>query len=142
MTIDFKKVLKAQEIIEETKKDIMLFVKHYFEDVALHEETWVITKLFNSKRKNFTVKIVVKELEDLYIEVNFQYHTETADWTYSIYCPELKIYDFEPPTKNELTIQGERLFRLKEKSTMIIGGEELSAMVYYMKEMRMREYLD
>lgn len=148
MTININQVqvLEAQQIIEETKNQLILFVKKYFEGEALREANWTVNSRVNSEYTDFIVKIHAEEeeeeLEKLCIKVDFSYNTEDADWTYRISCPELKIYSFEPPTKNELTIQGKIFVELKERSTIRIGGEDISATVEYRQEMQMRKYLD
>ncbi len=62
MTIDINKVKEAQNIIEETKKELMLFVKHYFENLKEGEVLLTENSRVNSNWKDFKVNIQMKEL--------------------------------------------------------------------------------
>ena len=137
MTIDINKVKEAQNTIEETKNELMLFVKQYFEN-SKAEALQTENSRVNSEWKDFNVNI---QLEKLCVIVRFHWREDNAVWTYSISCPELKIYSFEPPTDNKLTIQGTILVRLKDETRILIGGNAINATVEYDQEMEMAKYL-
>ncbi len=137
MTIDINKVKEAQNIIEETKKEIMLFVKQYFENLEEGEVLFTENSRVNSEWKDFDVNIQMKEL---CVTVQFHYREDNGVWTYNIKCSELKIYGFEPPTDNSLTIQGEIVVRLKGKTKILIAGEATNVTVEYDQKMNMAKY--
>ena len=137
MTIDINKVKEAQNIIEETEKELMLFVKQYFENLKEGEVLLTENSRVNSEWKDFKVNIQMKEL---CVTVQFHYREDNGVWIYSIECPELKIYSFEPPTDNNLTIQGTIVVRLKDKTRMLIAGEARDVIVEYDQKMNMEEY--
>lgn len=138
MTIDINKVKEAQNIIEETKKELMLFVKHYFENLKEGEVLLTGNSRVNNEWKDFKVNIQMKEL---CVTVNFHYREDNAVWTYTIGCPELEIYSFDPPTDNNLTIQGTIVIRLKDKTRILIAGEATDATVEYEQKINLQKYM-
>lgn len=137
MTIDINKVKEAQNIIKETEKELMLFVKQYFENPKEGEVLLTENSRVNSEWKDFNVNIQMKEL---CVTVQFHYREDNGNWTYKIACPELKIYSFEPPTDNKLTIQGTIVVRLKDKTKILIAGGATDVIVEYDQKMNMAKY--
>lgn len=136
MTIDVNRVLEAQQTIEEAKKELMLFVKQYFEDETPREAICTENSRVNQEcYTEIEVKIKIEELS-----LNLRFCKLGKAWEYSIACDELGIQSFYPPHDNELTIQGTISVKLKEFLNMRIGGENTPATIIYTKPMRMRSY--
>lgn len=142
MTIDMNKVLEAQQTIEETKKELMLFVKQYFESDKPIEALRTEKPRVNRNEKDFNLEIQEGELN---VKVEFHCHKYAAGrerWTYIIGCPKLGILPFEPPKDNKLTIQGLIVIPLEDCLEMKIGGEVKNAVVKYAQNMIMQGYPD
>lgn len=134
MTIDVNKVLEAQQTIEEAKKELMLFVKQYFEDEAPKEAIFTENSRVNNQSSEIEVEI---KTEKLSLKVKFSEFGKV--WKYSITCDELGIHCLYPPDDNELAIQGKINVELKEHANILIGGENTQALVRYRKTMKMRK---
>ena len=141
MTIDMKEVYKAREKIREFEKELMIFVKQFFENEAFKKASWPEGSRVSSKSQDFTARLFPKK-NKLTVEVNFNFNKLSNDWTYTISCPEFDIYNLEPPAEKGWTIQGRKCVQLKERIEMMIGGERRTATVEYTQWLDMREYPD
>lgn len=110
LMIDVLKVQEAQKTIRQAEKDLCFEVKKYLEENPTFRRE-VKNKEELSSRLESELEWVYVTLNNVQLRVELHRSEADGDWSYTISCEKLEIYNLTPLTQNALNAQGELLIQ-------------------------------